>query len=286
MRWSIERRLEFIDFRLYWEGRINRKDLKDFFGISIPQASADLRIYQEKAPKNIEYDKSGKFYFATKNFKPIFISPNASDYLSELRLISNGILKEEESFIGQVPCFDTIPNPARTVDAEILRKILKAINDKMSLEIKYQSMSRDKPIWRRVAPHTLAYDGFRWHIHAYCFLREAFRDFLFARILDIRNDQPDQIDASTDKRWHNFIKVKIAPHPELTGSQKKIIERDYGMKNGFGIIKVRAALYFYLEKHLGLDERCESRPAKEQQIILINRDEIKKILDSYKSTDN
>lgn len=286
MRWSIERRLEFIDFRLYWEGRINRKDLTDFFGISVPQASADLKIYQEKAPKNIEYDKSGKFYFATKNFKPIFISPNSSDYLSQLRLISNGILKEEESFLGQVPCFDTIPNPTRTVDSEILRIILKAINNKMSLEIKYQSMSRDQPIWRRVAPHTLAYDGFRWHFHAYCYLTEAFKDFLFARILNIRNDQPDQIDPSADTRWHDFIEVKIAPHPKLTKSQRKIIERDYGMKNGFGLIKVRAALYFYLEKHLRLDEECESRPAKEQQIILINRDEIKKILDRYKSTDN
>ena len=45
-RWGQERRLEFIDFRLYWEGRINRSDLIDFFGISVPQASLDLAKYQ------------------------------------------------------------------------------------------------------------------------------------------------------------------------------------------------------------------------------------------------
>ena len=91
MRWGVERRLEFIDFRLYWEGRINRKDLTEFFSIYVPQASADLRKYQEKAPNNIEYDKSGKFYFATANFKPVFISPDSSDYLAQLRLISDKI---------------------------------------------------------------------------------------------------------------------------------------------------------------------------------------------------
>lgn len=286
MRWSIERRLAFIDFRLYWEGRINRKDLTEFFGISVPQASADLRKYQEEAPNNIEYDKSGKFYFATQKFKPVFIPPDSSDYFAQLRLISEGILKEGESFLGHIPCFDTIPNPVRSVDSEILRKILKAINDKMSVEIEYQSMSREQPIWRRVVPHTLAYNGYRWHIRAYCYIRETFRDFLFARILEIKDHQPDEIDSSADIRWQNFVEVKIAPHPGLTETQKRIIERDYGMENSVGKIKVRAALYFYLERQLGLDEECESRPPQQQQIILVNRDEIKKILVSYNSSND
>ena len=40
LRWGTERRLEFIDFRLYWEGRVNRADLTREFGISVPQASS------------------------------------------------------------------------------------------------------------------------------------------------------------------------------------------------------------------------------------------------------
>ena len=42
VRWGIERRLEFIEFRLFWEGHINRGDLMAAFGISINQASTDL----------------------------------------------------------------------------------------------------------------------------------------------------------------------------------------------------------------------------------------------------
>jgi len=283
MRWSVGRRLEFIDFRLYWEGRINRKDLTEFFDISVPQASSDLKIYQEKAPNNIEYDKSGKFYFATQNFKPVFMNPDSSYYFAQLRLIFNKVLKKEEAFLGQIPSFGSIPSVARVVDSEILRKILHAINNKMSIEINYQSMNRDQPIWRKIAPHTLAYDGFRWHIRAYCYIHNEFRDFLLIRIQELSNLQPDVIDPSNDICWHNYIDVKIKPHPGLSEAQKKMVERDYGMENGIGTIKVRAALYFYLEKHLGLDEKCEARPPREQQIILINRDEIKKMSARYNS---
>jgi len=274
MRWSRERRLKFIDFRLYWEGRINRIDLKNFFGISIPQASSDLRDYQNEASNNTGYDKSRKFYYATEEFKPIYTSKDSSEYLSQLRLISSNIIKQEESFLGILPNFDISPNPNRSVDPEILRKILRAIREKESLEIEYQSMTRDNPTWRRIAPHTLAYDGHRWHVHGYCFLRNSFRDFLFARILNAKDFQPSEIDPMADTEWNNFLYVKIGPHPGLTDSQKRIIESDYGMKNGSATIEVRAALYFYFERQFHLDKGCEERPAKEQQIILLNRDEI------------
>lgn len=281
MAWGVERRLEFIDFRLYWEGRINRKDIEDHFGISTPQASADLRKYQEKAPKNIEYDKSQKYYYATPKFKPVFTSSSSSDYLAELRLMASGILKEDETCLGKIPNFDTIPNINRAIDPEILRKILNAINNKMSLEVMYQSMSREKPIMRKLVPHVLAYDGFRWHIRAFCYVREEIRDFLLARILEIGEMQPDEIDFSTDDSWHNYLELKIAPHPGLSETQKKIIEQDYGMENGIGTIRIRAALYFYFEKKYNLDEKCEARSPKKQHIILKNRDEIKELLDRY-----
>ena len=151
----------------------------------------------------------------------------------------------------------------------------------MSLEVLYQSMSREEPIVRKLVPHVLAYDGFRWHIRAFCYVRKTIRDFVLARILEIKDMQSDKIDFSADTSWHDYIDLKIAPHPDLSESQKKIIEQDYGMKNGVRKITMRAALYFYFERKYRLDEGCEKRPAKEQQIILKNRDEIKELLDQY-----
>jgi hypothetical protein len=73
MRWGLEQRLEFVDFRLYWEGGINRSDITDRFGVSTPQASKDLTLYATKAPGNLSYDKSAKKYVAADTFKPVFI---------------------------------------------------------------------------------------------------------------------------------------------------------------------------------------------------------------------
>ena len=60
LKWGVERRLEFVEFRLFWEGSINRADLVEFFGVSVPQASKDLALYQERAPGNMDYDTREK----------------------------------------------------------------------------------------------------------------------------------------------------------------------------------------------------------------------------------
>lgn len=90
MRWGVEKRLEFIEFRLFWEGGINRADIVDQFGVSVPQASKDLTLYEEKAPGNLIYDKSAKRYKAADEFKPVFMKPNASIYLAHLRETNGG----------------------------------------------------------------------------------------------------------------------------------------------------------------------------------------------------
>jgi len=62
LRWGIEQRLEFIEFRLFWEGHVNRSDLMEQFGLSVNQASADLNRYIGFAPDNMVYDRSARTY--------------------------------------------------------------------------------------------------------------------------------------------------------------------------------------------------------------------------------
>ena len=100
LRWGVERRLEFIEFRLYWEGGINRGELTKFFGVSVPQASKDLSQYQDIAPGNMEYDKSEKRYFATTGFKPSLIDPSSDQYLSQLKAVADSGLRPE----GNLAC--------------------------------------------------------------------------------------------------------------------------------------------------------------------------------------
>ena len=74
--WSVERRYEFIEFRLYWQGKINRSDLMEAFGISIQQASNDLAKYIEGRKSNLVYDKRLRTYLRGKNFKPRYFQPD------------------------------------------------------------------------------------------------------------------------------------------------------------------------------------------------------------------
>ena len=68
LRWGEERRLEFIEFRLGWEGGVRRGDIRSLFGVSEPQASKDLTEYQKRAPNNAIYDASAKRYVASPSF--------------------------------------------------------------------------------------------------------------------------------------------------------------------------------------------------------------------------
>ena len=82
LRWGVEQRLEFIEFRLFWEGHVNRIDLMDQFGVSVNQASMDLNRYIGFAPDNMVYDKSARTYVRGPGFKPQFLEPDASRYLA------------------------------------------------------------------------------------------------------------------------------------------------------------------------------------------------------------
>lgn len=271
-RWGIERRLEFIEFRLFWEGHVNRGDLMDAFGISINQASTDLNRYLGVAPGNMVYDKRARTYVRGDRFKPIFLKPDADRYLSQLRSISDGIVTQEESWIGQLPAFDTVPAPIRGIDADTLRAVLQAIHNRQAIEVEYQSLSNPAPRWRWIAPHAIAFDGFRWHARAWCFTDQCFKDFLLARILGIRDSRPSDADPSQDADWHTHVTLEIGPHPGLSDAQKKVIALDYGMRNGKARITVRKALLYYTLKRLGLDTDPSTRSPADQQIVLLNRE--------------
>jgi hypothetical protein len=117
LKWGVERRLEFIEFRLFWEGGVNRADIIEMFDVSVPQASKDLTLYQERAPNNAIYDKSAKRYVAGNHFQPCFLKPDPAAYLNQLRTVSEGILDRSHAWIGESLPYDAAPTPVRGVNA-------------------------------------------------------------------------------------------------------------------------------------------------------------------------
>lgn len=275
-RWSQDRRLEFIDFRLRWDGRINRGDITAFFGISVPQASLDIARYLELVPDNLTYDRSGRIYLAGPGFKPVFARSNSSQYLNELLATQTGVLEPESSFIGWQPPVALVPTPGRVLKAETLAALLQAMRESQGVTVLYQSMTQAAPQPRTISPHAFAYDGFRWHVRAYCHLRKQFRDFVIARILQIELTEGAGSAPVEDHEWQTNVELLLAPNPKLSAPHKRAIELDYGMTHGQVRIVCRQALLFYILRHLGLDQDSRERP-EGHQIILKNR----KVVESY-----
>ena len=277
MRWSVEQRLEFIEFRLYWEGKVNRSDLVTIFNISVPQASADLTRYQEAAKGNIVYDKTAKSYIASKDFQPIFLTPSADQFLAQLRSMAAGVLNKEDTWFDRPPAFAVVPLLRRRIDPESLRSVLNGIRTRSAIKIEYQSFSSRSPKRRWIAPHAIGFDGFRWHARAWCSSHNDFRDFVLARIRSCTETRPSDIDPSQDIEWHTEVILRLAPNPELESGMKRAIEVEYGMKGGFTEIKTQVALSFYVERLLNLDLDPKVLPPQRQQLVLLNRDEVEGI---------
>jgi hypothetical protein len=274
LSWSVMRRLEFVEFRLFWEGHVNRGDLIEAFGISVNQASTDLNRYLGLSPNNMYYDKSAKTYVRGPEFKPQYLQPDASRYLSQLHSLGGGILDPSEGWIGNVPSFDAAPTPARGVNAKTLRSVVAAIHRNEAVEVKYQSLSTPEPRWRWIAPHAIGFDGFRWHARAFCLTDNAHKDFLLSRILEIRGSRLTDITQAADTSWNEEVTLEIGPHPDLSKDQQKVIELDYGMQDGLAKIEVRRALLYYALRRLGLDTASSARAPQDQQIVLLNHSEV------------
>lgn len=282
LRWGVEQRLEFIDFRLFWDGTIRRGDIRQKFSVSIQQASIDINKYGESAPGNLTYDASKKRYFATADFKPVFYSPNPDRYLAQLRAIKDDVIKQEDTMIGEMPECGVVPIPARDVPAGKLKKFLLAIRTRQAMSIQYQSMNekRPDPMWRLITPHALGSDGLRWHARAYCHLEERFKDFILSRCLRVGKFDEPHPDATVDKDWNTFFDVVLIPNPALGEAQRRTIELDYGMRDGSCTVSVRKALLYYFDKRMRLDVGEKHDRPKETPVIVRNRQEYDEALSS------
>lgn len=273
-RWGQDRRLEFIDSRLYWNGRVNRSSLTEFFGISVPQASLDLTEYQKRAEHNTVYDRTEKAYVATPDFKPILVDSTSGRYLAELYALTTGTIPSDISFLGDAPPTAIVTHPTRLVSPELLRSVLHAIHAGSTLDITYQSMSRPEPSRRSISPRALAYDGYRWHVRAYCHKRELYCDFVFARILHYTGPHPSRPVPDADHEWERILTVVIGPNPGLAPGPRKAIELDYGMVEGQLAIPTRHCLAYYLLRRLGLHRSTDHLQSNEQQVVLLNHGEL------------
>ncbi|MBI4755152.1 MAG: WYL domain-containing protein [Betaproteobacteria bacterium] len=270
LKWDVRQRLAMLEATVLWEVRVTTAALTRLFGISRGQASKDFSLYQRLAPDNLLYDLHLKAYRASGSFAPRFMLGTAEEFL---------LLAEAGSALGRsvvVPitpgcvAVETLRPPARTADLGVLRAMHGAIRAGQRISAPYHSLTRETRSLE-LEPHALVFNGFRWHVRAWCAEHGDFRDFVLGRFPAVPVEVgPARHGAADDDDWQYWETLQIEPHPGLSLKQQAAIADDYGMEDGRLLLTVRRALVSYVLSMLRLDGSAPSDP-KAAQLVLSAR---------------
>ena len=167
-------RFDFIESVVWWEGQINATHLATKFQLSRQAASTVLQLYREKYPQNLRYNQSSKAFIATTEFNNQAKPSLFSNYL----VLTTDSPQNQQSV--NVFAFE-VEAPLRNINPIQVRPILRAIREKLAIDIGYISLSSPDYLDRIIQPHALIFDGLRWHVRAFCNKNEQFRDFTLSR---------------------------------------------------------------------------------------------------------
>ncbi|OFX03195.1 MAG: WYL domain-containing protein [Alphaproteobacteria bacterium RIFCSPHIGHO2_12_FULL_63_12] len=274
MRWGVRRRLEFIDFRLFWDGRFNRSDMAETFGISTQQASADISHYEGLAPRNLRYDRTEKAYKRADTFEPAFIGETIERYLLQIVAIENRWMRPEDTWFNQVPPVEVITLGRRPTNPAVLLGVLDAVRDRLEIEIEYSSLTGSAQQFRSIAPHALSHSAGRWYVRSWSREHNDFRDYNLNRISAVNSKRSASVDSQLDYEWGHKINLIIVPNPALSGERQAAVAEEHAMTDGRLVRPCRLSLSFYLMSEYNLDVEPEVLKPEKQQIILQNRDEV------------
>lgn len=237
--YSARERLLFLERLAYWRGWVRRSDLVERFGVSVPQASADIAAYNRANPDALRYDSSAKRYEGAAAMRCVLGTPELADGLALLH-----------GFTATVTTAH-IDLPSRSAPPAILREVLRAAATRIPINIYYYSVHSNRESWRAVAPRAFAHDGYRWHVRAWCMVDNSYKDFVLGRIARTKATNV-AVAPPADDEWETFVTLRLRPHHSLGLAQRKAVEHDYGMKSGLCALKVRKAMLGYTLAYLGV----------------------------------
>lgn len=244
-------RLAFIEFRLWFLGKVTRKDVMDRFDIASAAGTRDLVLYRELAPRNASYE--GKMYHYRDSFQPL-LQHKADRVLSAL---CSGFGDGERS-IGEALLQHDVPARLNQPKLADLATVTRAIQGQYPLSLIYHSM-KTGPSPREIVPLALVDSGLRWHVRAYDRSKLEFRDLVLTRMDDIaiiRQGSQNQITQeherlAADEQWQRMVDIELRPHPSHLYPES--IMRDYGMNQGKLEVRLRAAVAGYVLRQWQVD---------------------------------
>lgn len=280
LRWDLLLRYRLIEIIALWEGRLTTNNLCNSFGIGRQQASKDINEYsREIGPGNLVYDRQLKGYKPTPEFAPQVTEGIADEYLHLLNRNKDINTRFTALDLGSARS-EVLHVPIRDVRPEIVRPVVQAAQQRKRIEVDYISLSSAAKETRVIAPHTLVYSGYRWHVRAYCEKRSAYTDFVLSRfrgtpdIIDLESPNP----SDADTVWNTRVDIILQPDSRLSPAQQNIIANDYGMTRKRLKINTRAALVPYALRQLQIDTNVVQQKPEAQQIVVANLEDLREWL--------
>jgi predicted DNA-binding transcriptional regulator YafY len=276
LTWDQTLRFRLLEIVLQWEGRLTTNHLCNAFNIGRQQASKDINRYiGEFSPTGLEYDRKLKGYRPTADFKPQFSQGTVNEYLHLLHQdkAQTSTLSLMDLRYGHTEVLDV---PSRHVDPAIVRGLVQAARNQLRVDVDYASLSSEETSGRNIVPHTLIYDGIRWHVRAYCEKRGEYLDFVMSRFRGV----PDLLDGSPhgreqDAEWGTQVELVIIPNPCLTPGQQAIIAQDYAMQDGQLRFSQRLPLVHYALDRMQVSYDGQHNQNPDQfPLVLQNRNEL------------
>lgn len=256
-QWAGRERLLLIERVAWWRGVVNRGDLREIFGISAAQASADIQVYLELNPGALAYNLSTKRYEAQAGMRCALHEPRLEEAVAMFLGAGPGLIRSHGGESDQVAL--CLP-PMRQASKEVERRVFLALDQRRKIAVRYGSVKGASGKMREIAPHAFGHDGLRWHARAWCFENGDYRDFVLSRMANAEWPGEGFVAPMQDAAWARKVTLVFEANRELDAEAREAIERDYGMKGGRFEITVREAMAEYHLAQLRIPGKKGERP--------------------------
>lgn len=262
-------RFRLIEAVSKWEGGLSNSRLRDLTGLHTVQVSRLIAAYIDAYPSHLEHDVSAKRYL----WRGGVDGGSSLDEYLELVVGLNRQGRDVAPFVHDV----------RLDFTELAPRLFAALNEACSsrraVRIEYRSMTNPQGLDRVIEPHSLIHIGRRWHVRAWCRLRERFSDFNLGRIRSVTLiDELCERSSNDDESWTGLAKVRIAPHRALTAEQAEVVKAELLGGAARRVLEVRGCLVAYVIQELRAATNPGSQAPPDYQIEVTNAADLKAFL--------
>lgn len=185
---------------------VKAQDIADRFEISLRTVYRDIRTLEQAGipiigeaglgyslvegyrlpPVMFSPEEALAFLTAEKLVARLTDGPNADNYSSAMYKIKAVLDQDKKDLLqnigDHIEVFRRTGNEGIQPDLNLMQPILKSIDQKKVLEIKYHARYNQQKTERLVEPLGVFYNDNSWHLIAFCQMRADYRDFRFDRI--------------------------------------------------------------------------------------------------------